>query len=467
MFTAKIDNKKHKLIWSKSITSLSLISEAITFHITHDKLSLSALNSSKTSHGEIIFKKSFFSEYSINFNNIISEGFHNDSYSFIINSKHLATLFKNLESHLDYIILKCNWSVTVPSNHKYKLFIEIKTKKQIIKKFQTSYIPVLKSDIKISKTYKNELEKQTNDLLDPNRINHIMIDQIIPKQFLEMVPTSAEDFKIEIKNDKISFGGYTKQIIKDRDYLKLPMAVTVTLALEELTDSNLTSESSESTFHKLINFGMKEFKNFLGLINFINSGNHYSEQFDEEYISIGNTNDYFHIYFRNSGDPILFEPQNNPNLEIQYIQITSEDKSITGGEEVKLDTLKRSLSMSAPVIQQIQKEKEKDETQEEKEDVQFPSHSLSRSTFGRLTKNSNILNRDQMKSSEKLENILESFDNGITYEQDIQIQEPESKGNADTDYRDTDDEIPHIKRKLIDDDGLGPTQIDNKAKSIF
>lgn len=41
-----------------------------------------------------------------------------------------------------------------------------------------------------------------------------MIDQVIPKQFLEMVPASAEDFKIEIKSDRVLFSGYTKQIIK-------------------------------------------------------------------------------------------------------------------------------------------------------------------------------------------------------------------------------------------------------------
>ena len=29
-----------------------------------------------------------------------------------------------------------------------------------------------------------------------------MIDQLIPKQFLEMVPASAEDFKIDIKSEK-------------------------------------------------------------------------------------------------------------------------------------------------------------------------------------------------------------------------------------------------------------------------
>ena len=90
-----------------------------------------------------------------------------------------------------------------------------------------------------------------------------MIDQLIPKQFLEMVPASAEDFKIDIKSERILFCGYTKQIIKDRDYLKQPMAVTVTISLDELTDSNLLlSNSDQEPIRKQINFGMRDFKNF-------------------------------------------------------------------------------------------------------------------------------------------------------------------------------------------------------------
>ena len=90
-----------------------------------------------------------------------------------------------------------------------------------------------------------------------------MIDQVIPKQFLEMVPASAEDFKIEIKSDRVLFSGYTKQIIKDRDYLKQPMAVTVTISLEELTDTNLLLlNPNDKPISKMINFGMRDFKNF-------------------------------------------------------------------------------------------------------------------------------------------------------------------------------------------------------------
>ena len=47
------------------------------------------------------------------------------------------------------------------------------------------------------------------------------------------------------------------------------MAVTVTISLDELTDSNLLlSNSDQEPIRKQINFGMRDFKNFLNLANF-------------------------------------------------------------------------------------------------------------------------------------------------------------------------------------------------------
>ena len=63
VFEAEIGLNKHKLMWSKSIASLSNIAEAITFTINKDSISLSATNTSKTSYAQIYFKKTFSTNF--------------------------------------------------------------------------------------------------------------------------------------------------------------------------------------------------------------------------------------------------------------------------------------------------------------------------------------------------------------------------------------------------------------------
>ena len=85
------------------------------------------------------------------------------------------------------------------------------------------------------------------------------------------------------------------KIIKDRDYLKQPMAVTVTISLDELTDSNLLlSNSDQEPIRKQINFGMRDFKIF-EFSQFFTTPSSSSERLDENYVTTAN-NDYFHIF---------------------------------------------------------------------------------------------------------------------------------------------------------------------------
>lgn len=349
-FVGVIDSEKNKVIWSKAILSLAAISDHLKFIICPDSLSISAVNNAKTSHAEIVFKKSFFYDYFVDFTNIIPEGFDNGarndiytemddsklSYSFVINSKHMAILFKNIDAvDIDYICFKIYWSRDVQINMKYKLLIEIKTRKLIIKKYQTSYQPVLKNQLNVSSVYKRELYDQqhrekNSEETETSRINYIMIEQIITKQFLDMVPASTEDFKIEIKNEKILLSGYTKQIQKDREYLKQQMSVTIALTLEELLNTNLTAEANNDQGRKCINFRLRDFRNFMNLITSISMPTNTDSNVDE-YLNLNNmismsNEDYFEIFFKNPGDPILFELQNNPHLLIQYVQITNDDE---------------------------------------------------------------------------------------------------------------------------------------------
>lgn len=517
MFLAEIENKRHKTLWSKSVIALQAVAEGINFSVREDGVSLSAINLSRTSHGEIFFKRLFFSKYEVDFSNVMQDGFApktaitpSPSYSFLINSRHLATLFRNLDSNgLKYILLRVNWNKNASHTVKYKLLIEIKNKKMIIKKYQTGYLPISKKELSVATTYKEDYSRQTsNNRGDVNRVHHIMIDLVIPRQFLEMVPTSAEDFKIDIKNDKILFGGFTKQIIKDRDYIKQPMAVTVTINLEELADSNLvpndTLDQPEPAARALVNFGMRDFRNFLTLVGyFTSSASSYVDQFDEEYANLGNQNDYFHIYFRQPGDPILFDFQSTLHVDVQFIQITAGDKSVEDGREIDPTVLRNRMTLEAPIVHRVAQSKELDAIREGErttsatEQPQSPpnlpsrsrshsrsrsdSHSLSRSrsrsaspesmrrfAFGRLLLANEGIDRTILKPLAAVHNetdrrsFSEPLQDVITYDQSNQ-----GRFDNDTEYSDSEEEAaPPLKRRLIENEEYGPTQVE-KAKSIF
>ncbi|KAI5970391.1 DDC1 [Candida margitis] len=388
----------------------------------------------------------------------------------MINSKHLSALFRNFDSsNMKYVKLRIHWSEKAAANLKYKLLIEILNKKLIMKKYQAGYLPTTRKGVQIAKEYKDSFyEQENNNNKDVRRkTHHIMIDLVIPKEFLEMVPSGAEDFKIDIKNEKVSFGGYTKEVIKDRDYIKQPMAVTVTISLDELADSNLINPD-EPPMRMLLNFGMRDFKNFLNLAGVFATASA-AQQFDEEYANIGNSNDYFHIYFRNPGDPILFDLQNSQHVDVQFIQITAcDDKPVENEIEVDARALRRKLLLEKPVVHSlVENSVEYNEEKDQHQSISSPEPSM-RFAFGKLPQRqkdkleiSNLTQQQQRRGHMP----SEVFEDVITYNQGS--LEPASR-NDDTEYSDSEEEAnePPLKRRLIEDEELGPTQVE-KPKSIF
>ncbi|KAK6455188.1 uncharacterized protein RJT20DRAFT_55345 [Scheffersomyces xylosifermentans] len=538
-FVGVIDSNKHKLMWSRAITSLASISEHIKFVITEESLSLSAVNHPKTSHGEIIFKKSFFHEYAVDFSDILPEGFEPESesseeeaeatasYSFLINSKHLATLFKNLDANdLDYICFKIYWSTKVPAAMKYKFLIEIKTKKLIIKKYQTNYQPVHRNQVKVASIYKAELhqqQEQGNSDNSDERISFIMIEQSIPKQFLDMIPASTEDFKIEVRNEKLSFSGYTKQILKDREYLKQPMSVTITLNLDELVNTNLsTLLTGDEPVKRCINFRLKDFRNFLHLISSFTVSS--SDTTEDDYVSLNNldNNECFEILFKNPGDPVLFELQNNPHVQIQYVQITSKDESAetTSRQTLSTQDLRRKqeeLSLHGHTLHRIDRDDHNDRRSATASQFATPSQARIPLNFPRLqTTDSNRptgkLREESRgvsvvipsnKTPEPSQNVPSSMevDDFVTYRKEttpnlesrkrkphtadlpkqrsvrskgserskksVEATRKSAADNDATDYSDSDNEGNGSNEDEENEIAFGPTQVNNRPNSIF
>lgn len=501
-FVAVVDSDRHKFMWSRAILSLAGIADHIKFIVSADTLSVSAVNHTKTTHAEIIFQKSFFYEYSADFSDITPEGYDEDvddiglsSYSFLVNSRNLAILFKNMDvSGLEYICFKANWQQSAPETMKFKLLVEIKTRKLIIKKYQTNYQPVARNKLTVSTIYKLRLLIQQNradDEPDPeDPVRYIMIEQLIPKQFLETLPSATEDFKIEVSNSKILFTGLTKQVMKDRDYLKQPMSVTITLSLDELSQTNLIAEEEdeETAARNSINFGLKDFRNFINLASsFTNSsGTSGAGDGNDQYLNLTSTTSddaHLKVYYKQPGDPILFELRTNPHVLIEYVQITSDDSLRDIDGDTSAPRRSDGLGLQAHVIQKVRRE----QIMPNSGSVVFSqprgaSHKrlpIAPSAVRYLSEKSGSVarsfTRTPLVSPAPILALAESYeDDFVTYgdreesphagplAKRQRVQEDEA-----TDYSQSDDDGEWDGRPQVEELALGPTQADLKPKSIL
>jgi DNA damage checkpoint protein len=302
-FVAAIDSDRHKYIWSRAVTSLAGLSEHVKFVITETALVISAVNAAKTSNGKVEFERGFFHEYEVNFGDRedMVEGYEEapvPSYSFVVNSKHLSILFKNLDvGDLDYVCCKIHWSRRENTTLNYKLLFEIKTRRMIVKKYQMGYQPVLRGE---------ESAAAQNYRADGS-VRYIRMDQQVVKQFLDMIPPATEDFRIDTKNGSLQLCGYTQQIMRDRAYLKQPMSVTIAIGLDELVETNLKDDGTNE-----VHFRLKDFRNFVTLLGVLTEAKRGDLAPDN----------HFDILYRDPGDVVVFETKPNSHLLVEFIQVT-------------------------------------------------------------------------------------------------------------------------------------------------
>lgn len=304
-FNAVISNDSHKQVWARSISCLSQISENVKFTISASSIVISAVNSTSTTHGEVSFQRSFFYDYAMDTTDIMQEGYSGAGddwqYSFVVNSNHLSILFRAIDTtEVSYISFRIFCSTNTPSSLRFKLLFEIKSKKLIVKKYRASYLPVREFKQIIPRLYKQQLRRQRNG--EPpagDKVKFIAIEQNIPKQFLDMISTSIEDFRVEIKGTKVLLSGYTNQVVKDKEYLKQPMSVTITIGTEEFLKNNISEIDNDTS----INFRLKDFKLFMSLISYISTTDE-SKHRGRDVPGV-KADDFFELYFKNPGDPIF------------------------------------------------------------------------------------------------------------------------------------------------------------------
>lgn len=307
---AAIDTTRNLFVWSRSVGSLASISDHIRFTVCSSHLILSAVNASRTANGEIVFTREFFRELKFSTELITSEGldaneedFSLSTLSFVVSSRHMVMLFKNLDSsNLNYVCLRVECRHDTPAMKQYKLMVEVMTKKLIVKKFHMNYQPVSGPLNEVVAQYKKEY--------DEGKVHHFLVETATFKLFLDMVSVATEDFSIEAKHTKIIFGAYTKQVVKDREFLKQPMLVNISMSTEELIDTNL------GDVEVVVNFRLRDIRNFIGLCTGLKP--------DASELETLSGEPQFDAYFKENGDPIVFEYKTSDTVAT-FIQITADD----------------------------------------------------------------------------------------------------------------------------------------------
>lgn len=283
--------------WSRAILCLATVLDQMAIQPSNDGLKISAVNTSRTTRGEINLRRDYFKELQFRDDEAIQQ-----AHAFLVNSRHLSTLFKGCDgSSHSYILLRVDWdNETLLVTRRFKLFIEMMTKNMIVRKFQLGYQPIERTDWDLGKTYRADPETESTYQFE--------IATSIWKSFLDMVPVSTEDFSIDHKGNKILFGAFTKQVVKDRDILRQPMLLSVLMPVDELPDSNFKLNQSS------LYFRLKDFRNFVTLCTCMRT------QAGDDIVV--DSDPRVSVYFKELGNPIVFEFAMTL-FALSYVQVTS------------------------------------------------------------------------------------------------------------------------------------------------
>lgn len=287
------------------------------------------MNAAKTTNEEISFGISFFRDFKYNNKAILRDGYsaEHDSYSFIVSSKLMVMLFRTLDpSKVNYVHFHVDCNEKTPESRRYKLNVEVFTKKQLLKKYLIGYSPAEFVPTDIPERYL-ELHKK-------NDVCQFCLEVSVFKQFMDIVPIASEDFGIEAKVNKLTFLAYTKQNIKESDYLKQAMLISVLMAVDELPLSTLGEVIVG------INFLLKDFRNYVNLIASFKRDMRLSSGYTDEEPTVD-------VYFLEPGDPILIRYR-DVDITVSLIEITANDGDAKQGSDQS-----ERLLLKPPVIKLI------------------------------------------------------------------------------------------------------------------
>lgn len=322
---AATDHPKNIANLARCCLSLAAVSSQICFSFTDSILYILAVSAAKTTNEEISFNRSYFRDYVFDTSSILLDGYNatDKSFSFIVSAKLLVMLFRTLDaSKVNYIHLGVDCQEATPSSRRYKLNVEVFTKKQVLKKYQIGYQT---TDFTPSDIPTKYLELHRSHVL-----SQFSLEINVFKLFMDVVPNASEDFGIEAKLGKLTFLAYSKLVVRDTEYLKQPMLMSILLAVEELPSSTVGDVTIG------INYRLKEFRNYINLISSFRKDNKLSTDYTDDEPVV-------EAMFLQPGDPILFQFRDGDAL-VSLIQITANDGNARHGGEAN-----ERLVLKAPI----------------------------------------------------------------------------------------------------------------------
>lgn len=308
-FQGVIDSNEHQALWTKTIYSLSTVSDAIKVRFEAHRMILSSNNTTKTSLLQVSFSANrFFKEYKL---------CGVEACEILVNSKALALIFRNyrlVSDDVEFFKLTINEGGNSKriNRSRNKLFIEIMDKVNLKKNYTLNFVKCRGDfELNIDKKYKQDLLTQVDSTPPGDKINYLMIETAILKNFLDMFPSSLEDFKIEVNTllRKLNLIGFNKQQLvtgsKESQTLKQPMSLTVGVSLSDILGDNFPDTDTRDKVD--ITFKLKDFKTFINLNSSIQySANKNSNDFQFAPQRPLNYQNFIEILFKQPGTPLLF-----------------------------------------------------------------------------------------------------------------------------------------------------------------
>lgn len=427
---AATDNLKSISTFARCCLALAAISSQICVSFTKSALYVLAVNSSRTTNGEITFPSTFFRDYLIMTESILSDGYDktNDSYSFVVSAKLLVVLLRNLDSgHVNYIHLSVDCSESTAPSKRYKLNVEIFTKKQVLKKYQIGYQPAEFVPTDIPTRYLN--------LRGNVRINQFTLEVSTLKLFVDMTPSVSEEFGIDVKNNKIMLLAYSKQVVRDADYLKQAMLISVLMAINELPLSSLEDNLVG------INFRLKDFRTYMNLVSTFRKDMRLSADYTDEEATID-------TYFLQPGDPILFQFRDF-GVSVNLIQITANDGEARQGE----DQTEKLILKPARL---------KDQLMVESGNLESDLPTLEQLKATARDRGRDIeLEADLTPEDEQLADLL-MITYGNSHESGSESHRGKKRAREPDTFEEEADDL-----QFLEEPEFGPTQITDKPKALF
>ncbi|SCU93673.1 LANO_0E04500g1_1 [Lachancea nothofagi CBS 11611] len=363
IFSANISSAEKHSVWRRVIHNLGSLHEEIRITITQRELIIWSMNNTDTSMSQARFKRSFFEDYEFNPELTVfgEDGLQqvkdraqkvHKLYSFKINGKHLAVLFRKPENdNIKVLNLAIHNGATCPESLANRLQITIYTENLMVKEYSPNIVPIKYDPIVINLRYKKRflevygnscetqeeqldprllkifesfdkelaesyfnsdilsVSKQDRVLTPEDEINYLCCNHQLLKNFIDSCNTNTtEEVKLEVSVTKLCLTAFTKGIYsKNNDVLRNAMRATNIVGTNDLEHYCLFTttgdEDKKRPLTKVISFGMKDFKNFVNMAT----------------IWKGDQN--VNIWFCRSGDPFFLELDKS-DLRLELVQVT-------------------------------------------------------------------------------------------------------------------------------------------------